>query len=109
MNIVELTIENFASTVLESDLPFLVDFWAEWCGPCKMVAPIVEMIAAEQAAFLRVGKLNTDEQQAIAMAYGIRSIPTLMLFIDGKPVEAIIGAMPKEAMMQQLTPHLASR
>ncbi|MDR2957216.1 MAG: thioredoxin [Coriobacteriales bacterium] len=106
MSIIELTSETFESTVLQSDLPFLVDFWAEWCGPCKMVAPIVDEIAREQDGIMQVGKLNVDEQQEIALLYRILSIPTLMLFKSGQPVVVIPGAMPKDALMKQISPHL---
>jgi len=106
MSVIELTSQSFQSTVLESDKPFLVDFWAEWCGPCRMVSPIVEEIAAEQAAFLTVGKLNVDEQQDVAYNYRVMSIPTLMLFKGGKPAATIVGAMPKADLMRQLSPYL---
>ena len=107
MGVIELTSDTFQTTVLESDQPFLVDFWADWCGPCRMVAPIVEEIANEQAGKLRVGKLNVDEQQEIAYAYRVMSIPTLLLFKDGQVIASIVGAMPKAELMRRLSPHLA--
>jgi thioredoxin 1 len=106
MSVIELTSENFASTVLQSRLPFIVDFWAEWCAPCKLISPIVETIADEQVDRLAFGKLNVDEQADIAASFGIRSIPTLLVFVAGEPVDAIIGAMPKEELMYRLTPFL---
>jgi len=105
MAIIELTLSNFETTVLQSTKPFLVDFWADWCGPCHMIAPIVEEIALENAGTLLVGKLNVDEQADIAMAYRVMSIPTLILFKDGRPVATVTGAMPKEMLLEQLSPH----
>jgi thioredoxin 1 len=109
MSVIELSTENFQSIVLGSKLPFLVDFWADWCGPCKMVAPIVAEIAAEQSAWLNVGKLDVDEHPALASAFRVMSIPTLILFIDGTVAEVIIGAMPKSDLMGYLSPHLAKQ
>ena len=97
---------SFKEEVLDSDSPVLVDFWAEWCGPCKMIGPIVEEIAGEYQDKLKVGKLNVDENPQTATQLGIRSIPTLILFKDGKPVEQIIGAVPKAHITSQLEPHL---
>ena len=107
MSITEVTVENFESTVLQSDLPFLVDFWAAWCGPCHMIAPIVEEIASENTGVLRVGKLNVDEQEALARSFSVMSIPTLILFVGGQPTAVITGAMPKAELMRRLSPHLA--
>lgn len=89
-----VTDENFEQEVLNSSLPVLVDFWADWCGPCKSLAPLLESIAADYDGRLRVAKVNVDEEQQIAGAAGIRSLPTMMLFIDGRPVEQIVGAQP---------------
>jgi thioredoxin 1 len=99
---VELTDATFEQEVLKSDKPVLVDFWAPWCGPCRMVAPVVEEIAKEYAGKLKVGKLNTDENQQTAIKYGIMSIPTLLFFKDGKVVDSIIGAQPKEAIAKRV-------
>jgi thioredoxin 1 len=102
----EVTDATFQQEVLKSDQPVLVDFWAEWCGPCKMIAPIVEQIANEYAGKLRVGKVDTDVNAEYAMQYGIMSIPTLLLFKDGQLAERITGYMPKERILAKLTPHL---
>ena len=86
---------NFQSEVLESDVPVVVDFWAEWCGPCKMIAPSLEEISAEMEGKVKIAKLNIDENQNIAMKYGVRSIPTLILFKNGEPAATQVGAAPK--------------
>lgn len=104
--VVEVNNDNFESEVLESDLPVLVDFWAEWCGPCKMVAPTVEEIASENEGKLKVGKLNVDEAKEIAGQYEVMSIPTLAIFKDGQMVDKVVGAVSKEAIMDKVTPHL---
>jgi len=96
----------FESEVLNSDKPVLVDFWAEWCGPCHMIAPFVKQIAAEQEKHLKVAKLDIDHNPITPGRYGIMSIPTLMLFKDGEAVARIIGAMPKERILAQVLPHL---
>jgi len=98
---------SFKKDVLESDLPVLVDFWAEWCGPCHMIAPIVEQIAQEYQGRIKVGKLNVDENPQTASQLGIRGIPTLLLFDKGKPVEQIIGAVPKSQIKTKLDTHLS--
>ena len=107
-NIVEGTDFNFDQEVLKSETPVLVDFWAPWCGPCRMVAPIVEEIATEYDGKIKVVKLNTDENQNTAVTYGIRSIPTLGIFKDGKVVDAVIGAVPKKHLEEKIKPHLMS-
>ena len=94
-NIVQLTQENFASEVLQSSTPVLVDFWAEWCGPCKMIAPVLDELADEYDGRVRIGKVNIDEQQALATQYGIRAIPTLLLFHQGQVAEQIVGLKSK--------------
>ena len=98
----EITDATFEKEVLSSDLPVLVDFWAVWCGPCIMAAPIVEEIAAEYADKLKVGKIDVDTHKQAAMKYGIRSIPTLLLFKDGKVVQQIIGALPKNQLEEKI-------
>ena len=102
-----VTDETFNQEVLKSDTPTLVDFWAVWCGPCRMVAPVVDEIAREQAGKLKVMKLDVDENQNTAMAYGVMSIPTLILFKNGQPVERIVGFRPKGDMEKKILPHLA--
>ncbi|MGI6690779.1 MAG: thioredoxin [Christensenellales bacterium] len=101
MATITLTSENFEKEVLKSDKPVLVDFWASWCGPCRMVGPIVDEIAAETTTY-KVGKVNVDEQQALAQRYGVMSIPTLMVFKDGKAVQTVVGARPKETILQMM-------
>ena len=103
----ELTDSNFEEEVLRADKPVLVDFWAEWCAPCRMIAPIVEELANEYHDNLLVGKVNVDNNPQIWMNYGIRSIPTLLIFKGGKAVDQIIGAVPKKTLVDKLTPHLA--
>src|SRR5215471_4748003 len=94
-NIVTLTADNFATEVLQSAQPFLVDFWAEWCGPCKMLGPILDELADEYEGRIRIGKLNIDDQQELAAQYGIRSIPTLLLFQQGQVAEQLVGLRSK--------------
>jgi thioredoxin 1 len=106
MKPVELTESNFDQEVIKSDLPMLIDFWAEWCGPCKVIAPIIEELANEYEGKLKVGKVDVDNHQQIAMQYGIRSIPTLLIFKKGKVVEQIIGAAPKKVLADKLSKHL---
>jgi thioredoxin 1 len=99
---------EFEETVLQSDKPVLVDFWAEWCHPCHMVSPIVEEIARENPERLRVVKLNVDEDPDIAGKYGIRSIPTLLLFRGGEIQASVIGARGKDAILREIEPHLTA-
>ncbi len=97
---------EFEAEVLSSEKPVLVDFWAEWCGPCHMIAPYVKQIAEEQEAVLKVAKMDIDENPVTPGRYGIMSIPTLMLFKDGEAVARITGAMPKDRIMAHILPHL---
>lgn len=97
---------EFETEVLSAEKPVLVDFWAEWCGPCHMIAPYVKEIAAEQEAYLTVAKMDIDENPVTPGRYGIMSIPTLMLFKDGEVVTRIVGAMPKERLLAQILPFL---
>jgi thioredoxin 1 len=106
MKPIEVTDANFKSEILESATPVLVDFWAEWCGPCKMIAPVVEQIATEFVGKLKVGKVDVDSNQQTAMQFGIRSIPTLLIFKNGKVVEQIVGAVPKQALTDKISKHL---
>ena len=105
--VAEVTDNNFQAEVLESELPVLVDFWAPWCGPCRMVAPVVEEIAKERAGDLKVVKLNTDENQQTALQFNIMSIPTLILFRNGQAAKTVIGAYPKRRLEAELEPALA--
>ena len=98
--------ENFKQEVLESDLPTLVDFWADWCMPCRMVAPVVEEIAKEYQGKLKVCKLNVDEARNTASNYGIMSIPTLAIFKNGKVADKIVGALPKTELEKAIKPYL---
>ena len=103
----EVTDATFDREVLESPLPTLVDFWAAWCGPCRMVAPVVKDIATEQGGVLKVAKLDVDSNPATATRFGVQSIPTLIVFKNGEPVERIVGYMPKGRLMDRVRPHLA--
>jgi thioredoxin 1 len=103
---VTLSDTSFDEEVKASDQPVLVDFWAEWCGPCKMIAPILEEIAAEKAGSLRVAKLNIDENLETARRFEVMSIPTLILFKDGEPAHRIIGAKGKGQLLQEIQSHL---
>jgi thioredoxin 1 len=100
--------QNFETEVIKSETPVLVDFWATWCGPCRMVAPILEEIANEQGSRLRVAKLDVDANPITAGRFGVRSIPTMILFKNGRETQRIVGYMPKERLLQQLNPHLSA-
>jgi thioredoxin 1 len=102
----ELSETNFEQEVLKATIPVLVDFWAVWCGPCKMIAPIVEELATEYEGKLKIGKVDVDSHQQIAMQYGIRSIPTLLVFKEGKVVEQLVGAVPKKSLVEKLSKYL---
>ena len=102
MSEITITKENFEAEVLQADLPVLVDFWASWCGPCRMIAPAVAEIAEDYAGKIKVGKINVDEQPELAGSFRVNSIPTLMLFRDGQPVNVAVGAMPKAQIEEML-------
>ncbi|MBA2497060.1 MAG: thioredoxin [Acidimicrobiia bacterium] len=101
-----LTDATFDETVAASSEPVLVDFWAEWCGPCKMIAPMLEEIAGEQAGKLKIAKLNVDDNPAAARRFDVMSIPTLIVFKDGEPVKRLVGAKPKGALLEELREYL---
>ncbi len=107
-NVLVGTDDNFTKTVLESDLPVLVDFWAPWCGPCRMVGPVVEELAEEYTGRFKFVKLNTDENTQVASSYGITSIPTLAIFKNGNVVDGMVGAAPKKMLKELIDKHLQS-
>lgn len=102
----QLTEKNFDQEVVKSDLPVLVDFWAEWCGPCRMIGPIVEEIAKEYSGKLKVAKVNVDEAQNLAMKFSVMSIPTLLFFKQGKVIDQVVGAMAKEQLVARVNRNL---
>jgi thioredoxin 1 len=106
-NLIAVTDSTFEKEVLKADVPVLVDFWAVWCGPCRMVAPVVEAIAAEQEGKLKVVKLDVDANQDAATRYRVMSIPTLILFKNGQEAERLVGFRPKQAVMRDLSKHIA--
>jgi thioredoxin 1 len=107
VTVTEVTDSNFQAEVIESEVPVLVDFWAPWCGPCRMVAPVVEEIAQERGDQLKVVKMNIDENQDTAVQFNVLSIPTLMVFRNGEVAKTVIGAYPKRKLEAELEPVLA--
>ena len=101
-NLLEITDDNFEAEVLKSDIPVLVDIWAPWCGPCRIVGPIIEELAGEYAGKMKVGKLNVDDNSETAMKYQVQSIPTILIFKDGQEIQRIIGARPKPAFKKEI-------
>ena len=101
-NVVELTGDNFQSEVLESDLPVLVDFWAKWCGPCKALGPTIDALATEQRGRAKVGKVNLDEHQDLAVQYSISAIPTMLVFQGGQVIDKLVGVTSQQAMQDAL-------
>ncbi|MEN3033554.1 MAG: thioredoxin [Aquificaceae bacterium] len=105
MAVLVLTESNWNEEVTNSKIPVVVDFWAPWCGPCRIIAPLIEELAQEMEGQVKFAKLNTDENPNIAMRYGIRAIPTIMLFVNGEVVDTRIGVQPKEALRQMIKNH----
>jgi thioredoxin 1 len=103
---ITVTDATFADEVLNSDIPVLVDFWADWCGPCRMIAPILEQIAEEQDGKLKIAKMDYDANPQTPNQYGVMGLPTLLLVKDGQPVQQIVGAKPKRALLKDIEPHL---
>ena len=105
---ITVTDSTFETLVVDAEQPVLVDFWAEWCGPCKMIAPVLEEIATDLDGKLTIGKLDVDANGSTAMAFGVMSIPTLLLFKGGKPVERIVGFQPKQQLVSKIQRHLTN-
>jgi thioredoxin len=105
-NVVELTDANWESEVINSSVPVLVDFWAPWCGPCRIIAPVVEKLAGEFAGQIKVGKLNTDDNPGVSMRYGIRAIPTIIMFKNGEVVDTRVGVQPEDSLRKMIKNNL---
>ncbi|GAB6077615.1 thioredoxin [Hydrogenobaculum acidophilum] len=105
-NVIELTDANWESEVINSSVPVLVDFWAPWCGPCRIIAPVVEKLAGEFAGQIKVGKLNTDDNPGVSMRYGIRAIPTIMMFKNGEVVDTRVGVQPEDSLRKMIKNNL---
>ena len=106
MAVLTITKENFDTEVMQSDTPVLVDFWAEWCGPCQMLGPVIERLAEQYEGRAVVGKVNTDEEQELAMGFGITGIPTVIFFKGGREIDRLVGVMPPDAFIQVLEKNL---
>ena len=106
MSVPQVIDSTFYKEVIKSKCPVIVDFWAPWCGPCRMIAPVVEQIADDYKNIVKVVKVNTDQNPTTATEYGIRSIPTIMIFINGQKVDTVIGAVPKSTLLNALQKHL---
>jgi len=105
-NVVELSDDNFETEIVKADTVALVDFWAEWCGPCKQIGPTVDALATEYSGKLKVGKLNIDNHQLVPQQYNIRSIPTLLFFKGGQVVDQIVGAVPRSKLEEKINQHM---
>jgi len=106
MGALHLDEKNFEAEVVKSHLPVLVDFWAEWCGPCKMIGPIIDQLSVELQDKMKIAKVNVDESPQLAGQFNVMSIPTLLIFKEGKPVDQIVGAMPKDKLLAKLSVHM---
>jgi len=109
LSVLQVKDRSFYEEVIKANCPVLVDFWAPWCGPCRMIAPTIDEIAEEYKNILKVVKVNTDTSPTTAAEYGIRSIPTVIIFIDGKKVDTVIGAVPKSTLLTALDKHLSNQ